>query len=89
MLIALIVDRRGGAGEVVDLVHLDKQRERHVVAHQLEVAIVVQMRDVARRACKEIVHAQYVAPGLQQAFAEMRAQESGPPGHEDTTLKVQ
>jgi hypothetical protein len=37
--IVLAVDRRGRAGKVVDLVDLDIERERHVVAHQLEARI--------------------------------------------------
>ena len=38
--IVLVVDRRGGAGEIVDLVDLDIERECHVVAHQLEARVV-------------------------------------------------
>ena len=44
--IVLVVDRRGRAGEVVDLVDLDVERERHVVAHQLEARMPHQMIDV-------------------------------------------
>ena len=32
-----VVDRRGRAGKVVDLVDFDEQRQRDVAAHQLEV----------------------------------------------------
>ena len=39
--------RRGRAGEVVDLVDLDVEREGHVVAHQLEARVAEQVRDVA------------------------------------------
>ena len=45
--IELVVDRRGRAGEVVDLVDLDVERKGHVVAHQLEARIAEQVRDVA------------------------------------------
>ena len=87
--VALVMDGRCRAGEVVDLVHLDEQRERHIVPHQLEIAVVVQVRDVARRSREEIVHAQHVAPGVQQAFAKMGAQEASTACHEHTTLKMQ
>ena len=40
--VVLIVDRRGGAGEVVDLVDLDKERQRHIVADELEFAVIEQ-----------------------------------------------
>ena len=36
--IELIVNRRSRTGEVVDFVDLDKERERHIVPHQLEIA---------------------------------------------------
>ena len=45
--VVLVVHRRGRAGEVVDLVDLDVERERHVVADQLEMLVVEQMLDVA------------------------------------------
>ena len=45
--VVLVVDRRGRAGEVVDLVDLDIEREGHVVAHQLEARMCQQVRDVA------------------------------------------
>ena len=41
--IVLVVDRRGGAGKIVDLVDIDVERKRHVVAHQLEVRMVDQV----------------------------------------------
>ena len=46
--IELVVDRRGRAGQIVDLVDLDIERKRHVVAHQLEVRVVEQMLDIVR-----------------------------------------
>ena len=45
--IVLVVDRRGRAGQVVDLVDLDIEREGHVVAHQLEARIA----DAGARCC--------------------------------------
>src|SRR4029077_18474020 len=44
--IVLVVNRRGRTSEVVDLVDLDIERERHVVAHQLEAWIVQAGRDI-------------------------------------------
>ena len=44
--IVLVMHRRGRAGEIVDLVDLDVERERHVVADQLEMLVVEQMLDV-------------------------------------------
>ena len=45
--VVLVVNGRGRAGEVVDLVDLDVEREGDVVAHQLEARMAEQMVDVA------------------------------------------
>ena len=38
--VELVMDRASRAGHVVNLVDLDKERERHIVAHQLKAWIV-------------------------------------------------
>jgi len=53
--VALVEHRRGRAGQVVDLVDLDVQGERHVVAHQLESRLAEQVDDVVPAARVEIV----------------------------------
>ena len=47
--IALVVDGRGRAGEVVDLVDLDIERKGDVVAHHLESGVAEQVLDVVAR----------------------------------------
>ena len=37
---------RGRTGEVIDLIDLDVERERHVVPHQFEMLVVEKMLDV-------------------------------------------
>jgi len=44
--VVLVVDGRSRAGQVVDLVHLDVEREGHVVADEFEVRAVQQVLDV-------------------------------------------
>jgi hypothetical protein len=58
--VVLVVDRRGRAGEVVDLVDLHVEREGHVVAHQLEVRVVEQVGDVVLGAGEEVVDAEHI-----------------------------
>ena len=54
--VALVVHRRGRARQVVDLIHLDVERDRHVVPHQLEARIVEQVvRCCLRDAGEEVV----------------------------------
>ena len=82
--IVLIVHGRGRAGQVVDLVDLDIERKRDVVAHQLEPRMTDEMREVVLVAGEEVVHAEDVVARRQQALAKMRAQEAGPAGDEDS-----
>ena len=55
--VVLVVNRRGGAGQIVDLVDLDIERKRHVVAQQLEAMVIEDAVDIAPRAGEEIIGA--------------------------------
>ena len=74
------MDRRGRAGEIVDLVDLHIEREGDVVADQFEVLVVKEMLDIAARAGEEIVDADNVRAVRQQALAEMRTEKAGAAG---------
>jgi hypothetical protein len=78
--VELVVDRRGRAGQVVDLVDLHVEREGDVVAHQLEVRVAEQVDDVVLGAGEEVVHAEHVVAVGDQALAEVRAEEAGAAG---------
>jgi len=69
-------------GEVVDLVDLDIEREADVVALRLEIQIVEEMRDILLSAREVVVDAEHVVAFGEKPFAKMRAQESGPAGHQ-------
>jgi len=62
--VELVMDRRGRAGEVVDLVHLHIKREAHIVAHQLEAGISDKAVHIVARAGIEIVDAQDLVTAL-------------------------
>ena len=81
--IVLVMDRRGGAGEVVDFVDFDEQREGDVVAHQLEFRVGEEVRDIGLVAGEEIVGANDFMAVVQQSLAQMRAEETGASGHQD------
>ena len=82
------MDRRGRTGQVVDLVDLDVERQRHVVAHQLEAAVVEQRLDVVAGAGEEVVDADHVGAHVEQPLAEMRAEESGAAGDQDALFEM-
>jgi hypothetical protein len=86
--IVLVVNGRSRAGEIVDLVDLQIDRECHVVADKLEALVINQMLYVASGAGEEVVEADDLRALSQQAFAEVRAQKTGPTGHQYTLRKM-
>src|SRR6516225_3376264 len=86
--IALVVNRRGGAGKVVDLIDLDIQRERDVMANQFESLVTKQMFDISARATKEIIDTYDIGPFVEQSIAKMRAKESGPARNQYSLFKM-
>jgi len=81
--VELVVDRRGRAREVVDLVDLEIQRKRHVVADHLEVRVRVERGEVVARAREEVVDADDVVAPLEQALAQVGAEEPGAAGDQN------
>ncbi len=81
--VELIVDRRGRAGQVIDLVDFDIERKGNVVAHQLEIWVIEEMGDVVLGAGEEVVETDDVVAFGEQTPAEMAAEEAGAAGDED------
>lgn len=82
--VVLIVNGRGGAGQVVDFVDFHIQREGDVVTHELEARMVVQVVDVALGAGEQVVQAQHFMALFQQLVAQVRTEEAGAAGDENT-----
>ena len=77
--VVLVVDRRGGAGEIVDpidFVIVKKDAIDDVVLDQLEVGMVEEVGDVLPFAGKEVVDAKDLVL-IDEAIAEMTSQEPG------------
>jgi hypothetical protein len=86
--VVLVMDRRGRAGQVVDLVHRDEDRVVHVVVHELEVRMVQQVGDVVLAAGEQVVQADHVVAARDQPVAQMRADEAGPAGDQNAKSGV-
>ena len=82
--IVLVVNGRGGAGEIVDLVDLEFDGVDDVVSHQLKVGIVQKMSDVLAATGEVVVEADDFVAGGYHAVAEVAAEKSGFAGDEDT-----
>ena len=74
--VLLVVDRRGGAGEVVYLVELPPERLRDVVQHEREALVVEELVDVLLRAREEVVQRGDLVSVRKKPLAEMAAEES-------------
>lgn len=84
--IMLVVDRRSRAGEIEDLVNFDEERKAHVVAKEFEPRVLMQMLDVPLGARKEIVDAQDIMPLFEQPVDQVRPEEPGSAGYQNTFL---
>src|SRR5436309_3222546 len=69
-------------GQVIDLVHLDVEREGDIVPHDFKMRIAEEMRDVVLCAGKKIVDAQHIVTRRQETLAKMRSEKPGSAGHE-------
>ena len=78
------MDGGGGAGEIVNLVDFDIEREADIVTHQFEARMGQQAMHVVTCARIEIVDAEDLMPIVQQALAQMRAEKARAAGHQDT-----
>ena len=77
--IELIMDRRGRAGEIVDLVDLDIERKRDVVAQQLEMRIVEQIAMLCARPVKKLSTQRTSWPCLKSRRQRCEPRKPAPP----------
>ena len=82
--VELVVNRRGRAGKVVDLIHLDIEGEGDVVPEKFEARIVEKMQDRIARTGEVVVHAKDVIAVIEESLAEEGPQKSGASGNQDT-----
>ena len=75
--VGLVVDRAGGACQVVDLVDLEQQRVNDVVAYKFKVGVANPVVDVGFGAGEVIVKADDVVTKHHEAVHQMRAHKAG------------
>jgi len=86
--VMLVMDGRGRAGQIEDLVHFHVEREGDVVTQQFEMRVIEQVHDVQLGAGEVVVQADNVAVPFQQAFAQVRAEKTGAAGNKYTFFQV-
>ena len=89
--IGLVVHRRGGAGETVDLVEAGQAGAKplgDIVIDEDEAVDVDQVIDVVGPARREIVQADNEMTAIDQGLAEMRSNKPGTTGDGDYLLRL-
>jgi hypothetical protein len=71
-----VMDGARGAREVENAVHFQEDGFRHVVADELEAAVIAQVGDIRHTTRKVVVKANHLVPVVQQTFAQVTPQES-------------
>jgi hypothetical protein len=69
--VILVVNRRGGTGEVVNLINFEKNGKGDVVSHELEVTLFKEMRDIPLPAREIIIEADDIMPFVHEPFTEV------------------
>jgi hypothetical protein len=81
--VVLVVRRRRGTREVVDLLDLELEGVDDVVADEFKIWIRQQVRDVPLLAGEEIIEADDLVAVVQEPVAEVRAEKAGAAGDEN------
>ena len=62
--VALVMNWRSRTREIINLVHLYRNRVRNIMAKEFEILVVHQFEYIGLGASEEIVNAKYVMPRL-------------------------
>ena len=82
--VVLIMRRRSGAGEVVDLIDFDTQRLGHIMADELKARMIEQVGDVLLATREEIVRADDLMALSEQTFPKGESQKTSATGDKDS-----
>ncbi len=82
--VVLVMDRRGGTGEIVNFIHLDVEGKGDVVAEELKIGILQEVDDIFLDSCIKVVHTKDIIALFYETFAEMGAEKTGTSGDQDT-----
>lgn len=77
------MNRGGRASQVVDLIHLQKNRLDDVVSDELEPGVPKAVHQVLLPAGEEIVNDDHIVPSIEKLVDEVAADESRPTGDHD------
>ena len=81
--IVLIVRRTGGARQMIDLIHLEEDREGDIVPNEGEVGMVKPVLDIRLPPREEIVQHHHLVTLGHETIDQMRPDESRTAGDQD------
>ena len=67
---------RGRAGEIVNLIYFNVEREGHVMPDEFKARMRKQVLDVRARSAEEVIDAYDVRAAFEQAFTEVGAEKT-------------
>jgi hypothetical protein len=76
--VVLVVDGRGWAGQVANLIDLNAERERYVMTDQFEPLLADEVVDVELGAREEVVDTNDLVTVREQAVTKVRAEKASP-----------
>lgn len=84
--IVLVVNRRRGTGQIIDLINFEQDRFNHVVTLEFKPRIAQEVRDIFAPSGEEVVETDHFVLFGQQAFAKVRTQEACASSDQDSQI---
>lgn len=74
--IILVMNRGGGASEMIDLIHLKQDRLNHIVANELKLRITKMVHQILFPTSEEVIDHNHTVPSIEQFVDQMAPDES-------------
>jgi hypothetical protein len=70
------MNRRGGTGKIIDLVHFYIEGMSNIMTKKLKVLVVQQVMDISSVSCEKIIHTEYFISLIEESVTKMAAQKA-------------
>jgi hypothetical protein len=82
--VVLIGDRRGGAGQIINLIRFHIERMNNVVSNQFKSGMTDQMANIVFATCEKIIDADDFISTFDQSVAQVTSKKSGTACHQNS-----
>jgi hypothetical protein len=87
--IMLVVNGRGGTGQIINLIRLDIERKCYVVSDYLKTMMIKHRLDVSPRSGEIIIDANDIGALVEQLLTQMGTEKSGSSRNQRARFKMQ